>query len=46
MIISQFIINLVIENSEICDKGQKKNLFPPLSWNNLYIKFYLRCSIY
>ena len=27
-------------------KGQKKNLFPPLSWNNLYIKFYFRCSIY
>ena len=26
--------------------GQKKNLFPPLSWNNLYIKFYFRCSIY
>ena len=27
-------------------RGQKKNLFPPLSWNNLYIKFYFRCSIY
>ena len=27
-------------------EGQKKNLFPPLSWNNLYIKFYFRCSIY
>ena len=30
----------------IDDLGQKKNLFPPLSWNNLYIKFYFRCSIY
>ena len=28
------------------EMGQKKNLFPPLSWNNLYIKFYFRCSIY
>lgn len=28
------------------NEGQKKNLFPPLSWNNLYIKFYFRCSIY
>lgn len=27
-------------------KGQKKNLFPPLGCDNLYTKFYLRCSIY
>lgn len=26
--------------------GQKKNLFPPLGCDNLYTKFYLRCSIY
>jgi len=27
-------------------KGQKKNLLPPLGCDNLYTKFYLRCSIY
>jgi len=28
------------------EMGQKKNLFPPLGCDNLYTKFYLRCSIY
>ncbi|MBS6259222.1 GIY-YIG nuclease family protein [Holdemanella biformis] len=26
--------------------GQKKNLFPPLGCDNLYTKFYFRCSIF
>ena len=32
--------------SKIILDGQKKNLFPPLGCDNLYTKFYLRCSIY
>ena len=35
-----------ITSKELSENGQKKNLFPPLSWNNLYIKFYFKCSIY
>ena len=42
-----YIMNFLKVNvRDLAKAGQKKNLFPPLSWNNLYIKFYFRCSIY
>ena len=44
IVVAQLLMLDSIEN--VITEGQKKNLFPPLGCDNLYTKFYLRCSIY